>query len=317
MTLYDVIIIGGGVVGYGTAMYCGRLNLKTLVIEGKPGGTIILTDVVENYPGFIRLTGQELADKVKEHAQDYSKHVRFAEEKAIKVEKFPAKNGHHHFRVHTDEEHYHDAKTVIFATGSEWKKLDVPGEEQYANKGVHYCALCDGAVYQDKVMAIVGGSDSAAKDALVLTQWAKKVYMIYRGEKIRPEPINYERVMANQKIEIIYKTNVKEIKGDGKKVTHVLLDNPYNGSAEFRLDAIFIAIGHIPRSGLAKELGVAIDAKGEIIIDKESRTNIPGVYAAGDVADSEFKQAITGVGEGVKACYQAYTYISKNHIEPA
>lgn len=303
--------------GYGTAMYCGRLNLKTLVIEGKPGGTIILTDVVENYPGFIRLTGQELADKMKEHASDYSNFVRFAEEKAVKIEKLPGKNGHHHFRIHTDENHYHDSKTIIFATGAEWKKLQVPGEDQYANKGVHYCALCDGAVYKDKVTAIVGGSDSAAKDALVLTQWASKVYMIYRGEKIRPEPINYDRVMANKKIEIIYKTNVKEIKGEGKKMTHVVLDKAYNGSHDFKLDALFIAIGHIPRSQLAKDLGVAINAKGEIVIDKEARTNIAGVYAAGDVVDTEFKQAITGVGEGVKACYQAYMYISKNHIEPA
>ena len=317
MTLYDVIIIGGGVVGYGTAMYCGRLNLKTLVIEAKPGGTIILTDVVENYPGFIRLTGQELADKLKEHAMDYSKHIRFAEEKVTKIEKKNNKNGHHHFIVHTDEQHSHEAKTVIFTTGSEWKKLGVPGEEQFANRGVHYCALCDGAVYQEKVMAIVGGSDSAAKDALVLTQWAKKVYMIYRGERIRPEPINYERVMANKKIEIIYKTNIKEIKGNNKKVTHVILDKPYNGSTEFPLDALFIAIGHIPESGLAKELGVTLNTKGEIIVDKESRTNIPGVFAAGDVADTEFKQAITGVGEGVKACYQAYVYVNSHEIEPS
>ncbi len=316
MTLYDVIIIGGGVVGYGTAMYCGRLNLKTLVIEAKPGGTIILTDVVENYPGFIRLTGQELADELRKHALDYKKYVEFKEETVTKVERVQDKNGHYHFVVHTDENNKFESKTIIFATGSEWRKLHVPGEDEYSNRGVHYCALCDGAIYNGKIMAIVGGSDSAAKDALVLTQWAKKVYMIYRGEKIRPEPINYERVMANKKIEIIYKTNVKEIKGDGKRVTHVILDRAYNGSTQFKLDVIFIAIGHIPKSELAKELGVALNAKGEIIIDKESRTNIPGVYAAGDVADTEFKQAITGVGEGVKACYQAYVYVNSHQIEP-
>ncbi len=317
MALYDVLIIGGGVVGYGTAMYCGRLNLKTLVIEGKPGGTIILTDVVENYPGFIRLTGQELADKLKEHALDYKRYVEFKDEMVLKVDKIKDKNGHNHFVITTDDNKKYNSKSIIFATGSEWRKLNVSGEDEYANRGVHYCALCDGAIYRDKIMAIVGGSDSAAKDALVLTQWAKKVYMIYRGEKIRPEPINYDRVMSNKKIEIVYKTNVREIKGDNKRVTHVILDKPYNGSKEFQLDVLFIAIGHIPKSDLAKGLGVSLNDKGEIIIDKESRTNVEGVYAAGDVCDTEFKQAITGVGEGVKAAYQAYSYISKSHIEPA
>src|SRR3989338_2037508 len=152
MTLYDVIIIGGGVVGYGTAMYCGRINLNTLVIEGKPGGTIILTDVVENYPGFIRLTGQELADKLKEHAQDYSRFVSFKDQTATKIEKKHDAAGKTHFVVHTDEDKTFEAKTLIFATGSEWKKLGVKGEEALANRGVHYCALCDGAVYQDKLL---------------------------------------------------------------------------------------------------------------------------------------------------------------------
>lgn len=133
--------------------------------------------------------------------------------------------------------------------------------------------------------------------------------MIYRGEKIRPEPVNYTKVMNNKKIEIVYQTNVTEIRGDGKKVTHVMLDKPYQGKKEFALDGLFIEIGHIPLSDLAKGIGVALNKKGEIIIDKDSLTNVPGVYAAGDVADREFKQAITGVAEGVAAAYAAYQYL--------
>jgi thioredoxin reductase (NADPH) len=202
-------------------------------------------------------------------------------------------------------------RTVVFATGTEWKKLNVPGEKEYANRGVHYCALCDGAFYRGKTVAIIGGGDSAAKDALVMTQWASKVYIICRGENIRPEPVNYDRVVANGKIEIINKANVKEIRGE-KFVTHVVLDRPYNGSDELRLDAVFIAVGHVALSQLATGLGVKVDSKGEIVIDRDSRTNIEGVYAAGDVADSRFKQAITGVAEGVQAAYSAYEYINRN-----
>ncbi len=175
---------------------------------------------------------------------------------------------------------------------------------------MHYCALCDGAIYKEKIVAVIGGSDSAAKDALVMTQWAKKVYMIYRRDKIRPEPVNYDRVMANKKIEIIYRTNVKEIKGD-KFVNKVILDNPYNGSTEFPLDAVFVAIGHIALSELAVKLGVKVDEKGEIMIDRDAKTNIPGVYAAGDVTNIRFKQAITGVADGVQAAYSAYEYINE------
>lgn len=168
---------------------------------------------------------------------------------------------------------------------------------------------CDGAFYKDKVVAVVGGADSAAKEALLLTQWASKVYIIYRGEKIHPEPVNDERVKRNKKIELVTKTNIVEIKGE-KKVTHVLLDKEYNGSKEFKVDGIFVEIGHIALSDLAKNLGVVLNKKGEIIIDRLARTNVEGFYAAGDVVDTEFKQAITGVGEAVAASYSAYKYIS-------
>ena len=302
--VFDIAIVGSGVVGYGTAVYAGRFNMKTAVIGDTPGGVITTTDVVENYPGFIRLTGIELAEELKKHALDYKPEM--ITDKVTDVQKM--ENGL--FELTTSEGKKVVSKTVVFATGTKWKKLGIPGEAEYANKGVHYCALCDGAFYKEKIVAIIGGSDSAAKDALVMTQWAKKVYIIYRGEKIRAEPVNYERVIANKKIEMIYNTNVKEIKGE-KFVNRIVLDKPYDGSTDFKVDAIFVAIGHIALSELAVKLGVKTDEKGEIITDRDAKTNAPGIYAAGDVTNIRFKQAITGVADGVQAAYSAYEYINE------
>lgn len=300
--LYDIAIIGGGCAGFGAAMYAGRFQMKVAVFSDSLGGTIALTDIVENYPGFKKLTGGELAEKLIEHAKDYK--IDIIENKVAGVKK----KGNA-FVLKTESGTF-QAKTVLFATGTIWRKLGVPGEQEFANKGVHYCALCDGAMYKNKMIGVVGGSDSAAKEALLLSEYGKKVFILYRGEKIRPEPVNMTRIQNNSKIEVVNRTNVKEIKGN-KFLTHVVLDNPYKGKKEFPLDALFIEIGHIPLSDLAKRLGVKLDDKGEIIIDRMSRTNVPGVYAAGDVADTEFKQAITGVAEGVTAAYSAYKYLGE------
>ena len=311
---YDFLILGAGVTGLAAAMYGARLGLKTLCLgathsaELPIGGVITTTNIVENYPGFIRLSGSELAENIKKHAESYEL-VTILEERAESVEKRGNK-----FIVKTDKNIYH-AKTILFATGTKWRKLDVPGSKEFENKGVAYCALCDAPLFKNKVVGLVGGSDSAAKDALVLAEHAKQVYIIYRGEQIHPEPINMKRVLATKNIEIINKANVLEIKGD-KFVKSVILDREYNGSKELELQGLFIAIGHIALSDLAKEIEVELNKKGEIVINhKTSETNIEGVYAAGDVADKPFKQAITGVAEGCTAAYSAYEYITKNRVE--
>jgi len=300
--MYDVIIIGGGCAGLAAGMYCGRFGIKTLVLGESIGGTIILTNVVENYPGFIRLTGQELADKLKEHALDYKEFVEIKEQKVDSIKK--TKKG---FIVNVGKKTY-ESKTIIYATGTKYRKLNVPGEKEFFAKGVHNCALCDGYAYRNKIIGVIGGSDSAAKEALLLSQYGKKIYIIYRGDKIHPEPINMERIKKNKKIEIISKTNIIQIKGD-KKVTSVIFDKAYKGKKEFKLDALFVEIGHIPLTELAKKLGVKIDNNGEIIIDREAKTNIPGFFAAGDCVNTSFKQAIVGVGEAVSAAYSAYQYL--------
>ena len=311
--MYDIIIIGAGCTGLATGMYAGRLNMKTLILgatsgnELPVGGIITLTDTVDNYPGFIHLTGEELAKKLEEHTKDYK--IPIKEEKVVDVSRKEKMNC---FAVKTEKDAY-NTKTVIFATGAKWRELSMKGANEFKNKGVHYCALCDAALYKDKAMAVIGGSDTAAKEALVLAQHGKKVYIIYRGNKIRPEPVNAKLIEKNKKIEVITNTNIVEIKGD-KFVKSVALDKEHNGSKELRLDAVFGAIGHIPLSDLAVKLGVKVNDKKEIIIDRNSRTNVKGIYAAGDVVDSAFKQAITGVAEGVVASYSAYLYVRENEF---
>ncbi|RMF07334.1 thioredoxin reductase [Candidatus Woesearchaeota archaeon] len=303
---YDLIIIGGGVVGGAALMYAGRLGMKVLMIGETLGGTIILTDTVENYPGFKKLTGKELADRILEHAKEYP--VEIEEDRVKSVRKLESGC----FEVKTFQKTF-KAKSILFATGTKHRKLNVPGSEEFENRGVHYCALCDGYFYKDKVVAVVGGGDSAAKEALILAEHASKVYIIARGDHLKAEPINRKRVEENPKIEVILKTNVTEIFGD-KTVTGVKLDNPYNGKDILELSAVFVEIGQIPQTELAKELGVELNAKGEIIIDRDSKTNMEGVFAAGDCVNSSFKQAIVGVGEAVVAVYSAYNYVGSREI---
>lgn len=305
---YDFLIIGGGVAGLAAAMYAGRLNLKTLLIGNLVGGTITLTDVVENYPGFISIDGPGMGKLFENHAKDYDIDLLSGKVEKIEIHK---KDQQRHFEVLTKDKTFF-AKTILIATGTEIKKLGVPGEKELSGKGVSYCALCDGPLFRGKIVGVVGGSDSAVKEANLLTEYAKKVYIIYRKEKPRGEPVNQKKMeekIKQGKIEIINNTNIKEIKGD-KIIQKVVFDKPYKGKKEFELGGLFIYIGSIPLSNLAKPLKVKLNKNGEICINKNSETNIKGVYAAGDITDMEWKQAITGVAEAVKAAYYASGYIA-------
>jgi len=299
---YDLIVLGGGPTAIGCAIYAARFALDVLVIGKIFGGLIATTHLVENYPGITSTSGQGLMDMFKEHMN--SLNIPYISDEIRSIE-----NAGDHFILHSFFQKF-KAKSVVIATGSERKKLGIPGEEDFAGRGVSYCATCDGPFYKDKIVCVVGGSDSAAKEALFLSQNVKKVYIIYRGEEIRAEPINKKRVEENHKIEIIYRTNIVEIKGDNT-VKSVIFDN----GTEFELDGVFIEVGSIPNSDLAKRIGVKTNEKNEIIINRKSETNIPGIFAAGDVADAPFKQAITGVSEGVVAAYSAFDYIKEMNIE--
>jgi thioredoxin-disulfide reductase len=304
--VYDLVILGGGVSGLSAAIYAGRTKLKTAVVAEKLGGMIVVAERIENYPGLRTVSGLELTDTLVEQVREQD--VAIIERRATAVER--CEDGC--FKVVLGEESLH-TRALIFATGTEWRLLGVPGEDTFAGRGVHYCALCDGAFYKGKVLGVVGGSDSAVKEALLLAEYGSKVYLIYRGEKLRPEPANLQRVQEHEKIEVITGNAVVEIQGD-EFVRSVVLKKPYQGTTELKLDALFVRIGHEPVSGLAQAIGVGVTDTGEIIIDSEGRTNVAGVFAAGDVVAKKLKQAVVSVAEGVTAAYAAYHYVHEHDL---
>ncbi len=300
--VYDLIVLGGGPTAIGCAIYAARFAMKVLIIGKTFGGLIATTHLVENYPGITSTSGQGLMEMFKDHMDSLT--IPYISDEIRSIEKVDD-----YFILHSFFQHF-KAYTVCIATGSERRKLGIPGEEEFTGRGVSYCATCDGPFYKDKTVCVIGGSDSAAKEALFLAQNAKKVYIIYRGQEIRAEPINKKRVQENEKIEVIYNTNIIEIKGDAN-VKSVMFDS----GKEFNIDGVFIEIGSLPNSDLAKRIGVETNKIGEIKINRKSETNVPGIFAAGDVADAPFKQAITGVSEGVIAAYSAFDYLKHTKIE--
>ncbi len=311
---YDYIVIGAGGSGLASAMYAARLGLKSLCLgfshmaELPVGGVITTTHLVENYPGFKSISGPDLAQKIEEHAREYDL-VTIKEEKANTAEK-TAKG----FTVKTDKGTY-TSKAIMIATGTKWKKLpeSVPGAKEFEHKGIAYCALCDAPLFRNKITCIVGGSDSAAKDALVLAEHAKKVYIIARST-LHPEPINAQRVKDAKNIEVIEGTEIAAIKGE-QLVSSIELTKPYKGKKEMEMQGVFVAIGHEVLTELAATLGVKRNRKKEIVTDKEARTNVEGVFAAGDCADTPFKQLITGVAEGCIGAHSAYEYINQKRVQ--
>ncbi|MBD3254047.1 MAG: thioredoxin reductase [Candidatus Lokiarchaeota archaeon] len=300
--IYDLIILGGGPAALGCAIYAARFAMDILVIGKVYGGLIATTHIVENYPAITSVSGQELMEMFRDHIN--SLEIPYISDEVRKIEKKDD-----HYLLHSFFQKF-KARSICLATGSDRRKLGIPGEEKFAGRGVSYCATCDGPFYKNKIVCVIGGSDSAAKEALFLAQNCKKVYVLYRGKQIRAEPINKKRVLENEKIEIIYETTVVEINGNDS-VDSVTLHN----GKQLVVDGVFIEIGSVPNSDLAKGVGVETNEKGEIKINRNSETNISGIYAAGDVADAEFKQAITGVAEGVIAAYAAFDYLKEMKIE--
>lgn len=297
---YDLVIVGGGCAGYPAAIYAARFNLKTLVIAKELGGLITTTNLVENYPGFISLSGQELADNLRAHVE--ANNVPVLNDIVSSI----VKKDDGTFIIKTDlEELEINSKAVVLATGTKHRHLGAPGEEEFMHRGVSYCATCDGPFYKNKIVGIVGGGDAAAKEAMVLAQNSTKVFMFIRTH-LKAEPVNIDKLKAISNIEVIEGVNVKNIVGDDSGVTGVELDN----DKSYDMQGVFIAIGHLPQNDLAKSLDVELNNRGEIKIDKLSCTNVDGVFAAGDVTDMTWKQGIVGAAEGSIAGYSAFEYIS-------
>ena len=262
METFDFVIVGGGCSGLSAAMYGTRLGLKTLCLAELPGGLITTTHLVENWPGVKSISGPDLAMSLYEHAQVSGADIR--NEIAEKLEKLPDVNGFPQFKVKTSSNEY-VAKTLLIATGTKHKRLEIPGEREFENRGVSFCALCDGAFFKNKVVAVVGGGDSAAKEALFLSEHASKVYIIVRRDVLRAEPINGQRVNQNPKIEILFNSELEKILGSSN--VEKVLFKPGKGKhseKELEMQGVFMAIGHDAQTELAKQVGVELNEKNEI-----------------------------------------------------
>lgn len=299
---YDVMILGGGIAGMTAAIYAVRYNLKTVVIGQSFGGAGNLAGHVENWPGFVG-SGAELMSKVLEQAKNVG--AKFIEGEITSVNK-----NKNEFFVEVNGNKI-QAKSVILALGMQHRKLDVKGEKEFLGKGVSYCATCDGMFFKNKTVMVVGGSDSAAKAALYLSEIAKKVYVSYRKGEMRCEPISLKKLHGKENVEISYFTNPVEILGD-KKVTGIVLrqeDGIKSKDIKVDVDGIFVEIGAAPVIEVVQPLGVQLNEKGFIMIDRNAKTNIEGVFAAGDNTDTSFKQMIVAAGEGAMAAKSAQDFL--------
>jgi thioredoxin reductase (NADPH) len=296
--IYDFMIVGTGSAGYAAAIYAGRYRMQTLMLGAMPGGLLTTAHWVENYPGIKRIKGFELMDRMLEHVKEYD--ICIYNTEVTTAEKTEAG-----FRLGTADAEY-EGKTLLLATGTQHRHLGVPGEHEFAGKGVSYCFTCDGPLYRDAVTCIVGGADSAGMGALMLAEHSKKVYVIYRRSKMRCEPYFLERIESAPNIELVYDSNVTEITGDDF-VKKVKLDT----GREIALDGVFIEIGADPVNDLAKQLSAELDRGGYVKVDDLSQTNIPGLYAAGDVTPVPLKQAIIGCAQGAMAAFSAFQHIQR------
>ena len=305
MDRWELIIIGGGVAGLTAGIYGSRSGLKTLILEENiPGGQAAVAPIIENYPGFPDgISGMELVDRM----------LRQAERMGVKIHQF---EGVIRLDLHGDEKIVETEKTayraeaIIIASGSHHRRLGVPGEEELQGRGVSYCAVCDGPLFKGKRVAVIGGGNSAAVSAIYLSNLASNVKLIHRRDQLRAEKVLLDN-LRERNVEIIWNTLVKEIKGKSRVEKIILLNNETGEISELNVDGVFIQVGEEPNSKFAEEAGVRVDEKGYIIVDARQRTNIEGVFAAGDVTACPIKQIGTAVGQAIIAATEAFGYIKR------
>lgn len=304
---YDVIIIGGGPGGYTAALYAARANLSTLVLEKmSPGGQMATTDIVENYPGFVEgINGLELGMQMKEGAERFGVKTKMAEVKSVDLESNPK-------LVHTRKATF-EAKTVILATGAFPRELGLPNERELRGRGISYCATCDGAFYKGKTVVIVGGGNTAVADAIFLAKICEKVYLVHRRDELRASKTYMAALEKTENIEFIWSSEVAEVEAD-QFVTGVKVKSRKDGSIrEVVCDGVFVAIGNIPNTELFKAQ-VELDEAGYVLADETTQTNIPGVYAVGDMRKKPLRQIVTAVADGAVASKFAEEYIDAQNI---
>jgi thioredoxin reductase (NADPH) len=301
----DVVIIGAGPAGLAAAIYLGRARLDTLVLErATPGGQILLADFIENYPGFAEgISPFQLMDNIRKQAERFGANIVMDD-----VQEIRKQDSYWQIRGNRGD---HSSKTVLVATGSDHRKLGIPGEEKLTGRGVSYCATCDGAFFQDKVVAVVGGGNWALTEALFLTRFCEKVTIIHRRNQLRAEKILQERIFDNPKIDVLWDTVVEEINGmdslEFLSLRHVKDDT----NSRLTIDGLFVSIGTIPNSKIVDDL-VELNEWGEVKVGKTMTTNQSGLYAAGDVTDACPEQMATAVGTGVAAALAITDFLSQS-----
>lgn len=304
MEHWDLIIVGAGPAGLTAGLYGARSGLKTLVLEEKtPGGQAAETPLVENYPGFKSISGQNLIDKMTEHCKKAGAKVNELEKVAeldLKGEKKIVK---------TNKTTY-TASALIIASGSHYRTLGVLGENEFRGRGVSYCAVCDGAFFKGRKVLVVGGGNSAAVSAIYLANLASDVKLAHRKSQLRAEGA-LVKDLQTQKVEILWNMELKEIKGDVKVRSAILTNNKTGETKEINVDGVFVQVGEVSNSQFAKEAGIEVDERNYIVIDARQRTNIRGVYAAGDVTNGPVKQIGTAVGQAILAATEAFGYIKR------
>jgi thioredoxin reductase (NADPH) len=303
---YDVIVIGAGPAGLCAGMYAGRGMLRTLVLErGLPGGELLNTELIEDYIGFESIQGRDLAEKMAKHA------VKFGAEIVTDTVEAVRKTEEGDFTVETALGKRYRAPAVILTAGGTPNKLWVPGEQDYAGRGVSYCAVCDGAFFKQETIAVVGGGDAAVEEADYLTRYAAKVHIVHRRDQLRASPILQERALKNPKIEMVWNQIVEEVLGGPMGVTSLRLKNTVTGeTSSLAVTGVFVFIGFSPNTGMIKD-HYDHDAAGYVITDSHMRTSIPGLFAAGDLRVQLTRQVTTAVGDATTAAIAVQKYLTE------
>ncbi len=304
MEKYDIAIVGTGAAGLTAAIYSCRYKMKTVVCGELAGGTATLAHKIENYPGIPSISGVELMQNMQKQVESFGATIVNSKVSGVK-------KADKEFVVKCENGQEFEAATVVLATGSTRRKMNIPGEKEFLGKGVSYCVTCDGPFFKNKEVAVIGGGDAGVTGALMLSEYAKKIYIIHRGDQFKAEPTWVEKMKERENIETIMNTNTLSFEGD-VKLQYIKIDKPHNGSDQIKVDGAFIEIGSIPSTELAKKMGVKINERGRIIVDEKQMTSISNVFAAGDVTDnsSEFDQITTALAEGSIAAFSAYKRVN-------
>ncbi|WP_026909010.1 thioredoxin-disulfide reductase [Paucisalibacillus globulus] len=302
--IYDVIIAGAGPAGMTAAVYASRANLDTLMIErGIPGGQMANTEDVENYPGYDHILGPDLSNKMFDHAKKFGAEYAYGDIKGVED------RGDYKL-VKAGSKEY-KTRTIIITTGAQYKKLGIPGEEELGGRGVSYCAVCDGAFFKEKELMVIGGGDSAVEEGVYLTKFASKVTIVHRRDELRAQKILQQRAFDNEKVDFIWDTTVEKINGTDGKVSSLTLKDVNTGEEyDKSADGVFVYIGMVPLSEPFQSLGITND-EGYIETDANMETNVPGVFAAGDIRDKKLRQIVTATGDGAIAAEAAQAYIEE------